>query len=85
MIVVYGYRSFFKREGSVGREICKNCGHEVMQTLCRQMNEGTLFWIPLIKVEKQRGIMCESCGNIRPLNKQEYKDRRKYIQSMNQQ
>ena len=37
----------------------------------------TLFMIPIINSQKQRGIMCESCGNIVPLSKQEYKERKK--------
>ena len=76
MVVVYGQRTVFKREGIVGTAVCNNCGHNVLHTLCRQVNQTTLFWIPIVSIERQRGIMCESCGNIMPISKQEYKDRR---------
>ncbi len=76
MIIVYGHRVDFKREGFAGQMTCQNCGHNVNHSLCRQINRTTIFWIPFINVEKQRGIMCESCGMISPISKQEYKSRK---------
>jgi DNA-directed RNA polymerase subunit RPC12/RpoP len=63
-------------EGHVGRGICKNCGHDAYMTLCRHLNQGALFWIPVVNIEKERGIMCESCGYIYPMDRQEYKEAR---------
>lgn len=76
MVVVHGQKMVFKREGHVGRGICKNCGHDAYMTLCRHLNKGTLFWIPVVNIEKERGIMCESCGYIYPMDRQEYKEAR---------
>ena len=45
-------------------------------TLCRHLNQGTLFWIPVVNIEKERGIMCESCGYIYPMDRQEDKEAR---------
>lgn len=45
-------------------------------TLCRHLNQGTLFWIPVVNIEKERGIMCESCGYIYSMDRQEYKEAR---------
>ena len=42
----------------------------------RQLDQVTLFFIPIVSLEKQRGILCESCGMIVPLDKAEYKRRR---------
>ena len=36
MVITYGTRTLFKREGAWGHAICKNCGHDAPQTLCRQ-------------------------------------------------
>lgn len=77
MVIVYGYREKFKREGYIGHSVCCNCSHDADQTLCRELRQFTLFMIPIISSQKQRGIMCESCGNIVPLSKQEYKERKK--------
>lgn len=63
-------------EGNGGGGICKNCGHDAYMTLCRHLNQGTLFWIPVVNIEKERGIMCESCGYIYPMDRQEYKEAR---------
>ena len=68
MVITYGTRTLFKREGA--------CGHDAPQTLCRQLDQVTLFFIPIVSLEKQRGILCESCGIIVPLDKAEYKRRR---------
>lgn len=76
MVITYGTRTLFKREGAWGHAICKNCGHDAPQTLCRQLDQVTLFFIPIVSLEKQRGILCESCGMIVPLDKAEYKRRR---------
>ena len=43
MAVVHGQKMVFKREGHVGRGICKNCGHDAYMTLCRHLNQGTLL------------------------------------------
>ena len=64
MVITYGTRTLFKREGAWGHAICKNCGHDAPQTLCRQLDQVTLFFIPIVSLEKQRGILCESCGMI---------------------
>ncbi|MFR6589398.1 MAG: zinc-ribbon domain-containing protein [Gallintestinimicrobium sp.] len=69
MVITYGTRTLFKREGAWGHAICKNCGHDAPQTLCRQLDQVTLFFIPIVSLEKQRGILCESCGMIVPLDK----------------
>ena len=76
MVITYGTRTLFKREGAWGHAICKNCGHDAPQTLCRQLDQVTLFFIPIVSLEKQRGSLCESCGMIVPLDKAEYKRRR---------
>ena len=76
MVITYGTRTLFKREGAWGHAICKNCGHDAPQTLCRQLDQVTLFFIPIVSLEKQRGILCESCGMIVPHDKAEYKRRR---------
>ena len=68
MVITYGTRTLFKREGAWGHAICKNCGHDAPQKV-------TLFFIPIVSLEKQRGILCESCGMIVPLDKAEYKRR----------
>ena len=68
MVITYGTRTLFKREGAWGHAICKNCGHDAPQTLCRQLDQVTLFFIPIVSLEKQRGIV--------PLDKAEYKRRR---------
>ena len=39
MAVVHGQKMVFKREGHVGRGICKNCGHDAYMTLCRHLNQ----------------------------------------------
>ena len=75
MVITYGTRTLFKREGAWGHAICKNCGHDAPQTLCRQLDQVTIFFIPIVSLEKQRGILCESCGMIVPLDKAEYKRR----------
>ena len=77
MVIVYGYREKFKREGYVGHSVCRNCGHDADQTLCRELLQFNLFGIPIVNKVKQMGIMCESCGNIVPLGKKEYKERKK--------
>lgn len=74
MFYVYGYRERFKREGSMGHAVCENCGHDAQRTLCRQIKQVTFFWIPVLTHVKQRGIMCESCGQIIPLGRREYKE-----------
>ena len=76
MVIIYGYREKFKREGLVGHTVCSNCRHDADQSLCRQIYQVTLFYIPVFSHLKQRGIMCESCGNIIPISKQEYRQRR---------
>ena len=73
MVIIYGTRTVFKREGPVGTSVCPNCRHNVMHTLCRQLNQATLFYIPIFSHQKQRGIMCESCGMITPVSAQEYR------------
>jgi len=70
MVITYGTRTLFKREGAWGHAICKNCGHDAPQTLCRQLDQVTLFFIPIVSLEKQRGILCESCGMIVPSTRQ---------------
>ena len=82
MVITYGTRTLFKREGAWGHAICKNCGHDAPQTLCRQLDQVTLFFIPIVSLEKQRGILCESCGMIVPLDKAEYKRRREARQKL---
>lgn len=72
MIIIYGRRETFKREGHVGHGVCKNCGHDADRTLCRQLKQLTIFMIPVFTRVKQRGIMCESCGQILPLGRLEY-------------
>ena len=47
MVIIYGTRTVFKREGPVGTSVCPNCRHNVMHTLCRQLNQATLFYIPI--------------------------------------
>ena len=76
MVIIYGTRTVFKREGPVGTSVCPNCRHNVMHTLCRQLNQATLFYIPIFGHQKQRGIMCESCGMITPVSAQEYRERK---------
>ena len=46
MVIIYGTRTVFKREGPIGTSVCPNCRHNVMHTLCRQLNQATLFYIP---------------------------------------
>lgn len=77
MVIIYGYGTRFKREGSVAISVCTNCGHDAEQTLCKQSFRITLFGIPIVNIPKQRGIMCESCGNIIPLGSVEYRDRKR--------
>ena len=67
MVIIYGTRTVFKREGPVGTSVCPNCRHNVMHTLC---------YIPIFSHQKQRGIMCESCGMITPVSAQEYRERK---------
>lgn len=52
MVITYGTRTLFKREGAWGHAICKNCGHDAPQTLCRQLDQVTLFFIPIVSLEK---------------------------------
>ena len=61
MVITYGTRTLFKREGAWGHAICKNCGHDAPQTLCRQLDQVTLFFIPIVSIV--------------PLDKAEYKRR----------
>ena len=76
MVIIYGTRTVFKREGPVGTSVCPNCRHNVMHTLCRQLNQATLFYIPIFSHQKQRGIMCERCGMITSVSAQEYRERK---------
>lgn len=74
MTIFYSYGNWFKREGELGQKVCSNCGHTAEQTLCRHTYQIRIFGIPIWKQLKHRGIMCESCGNIVPLDKQEYRE-----------
>ena len=77
MLILYGYKEKFKREGAAGHAVCSNCNHDAGQTLCRQINQMTIFFLPVWGYVRQRGIMCESCGKIIPLGRREYKEKKK--------
>lgn len=83
MIIMYGYRIKFLRDGGMGVQVCRNCGHRVQHTLCRQINQGTLFTLPIISFTKSRGVMCENCGELQPMNRQEYKEAKNQCQLLN--
>ena len=74
MIIMYGYRVQFKREGVLGRQTCPNCGHFAPHTLCRKINQGTLFTLPILSITQSRGAMCEICGNVQPMPAADYKE-----------
>ena len=46
MVIIYGTSTVFKREGPVGTSVCPNCRHNVMHTLCRQLNLYSDFQPP---------------------------------------
>lgn len=77
MVIVYGYKDFFRRDAVAGQATCHNCGHLAQNTLCQEIFKVTLFWIPVFRKVKQRGIMCESCGMLQPLSRHEYNERKK--------
>ena len=76
MVIIYGTRTVFKREGPVGTSVWGGGGHNVMHSRGGQLNQATLFYIPIFSHQKQRGIMCESCGMITPVSAQEYRERK---------
>ena len=51
MVIIYGYGTRFKREGSVAISVCTNCGHDAAQTLCKQSFRITLFGIPIVNIQ----------------------------------
>ena len=65
MVIIYGTRTVFKREGPVGTSVCPNCRHNVMHTLCRQLNQATLFYIPIFSHQKQRSASGSSRTSIK--------------------
>ena len=67
MAVVHGQKMVFKREGHVGRGICKNCGHDAYMTLCRHLNQGTLFWIPVYFEMLEKPLPTEDIARLRHL------------------
>ena len=64
MVIIYGTRTVFKREGPVGTSVCPNCRHNVMHTLCRQLNQATLFYIPIFGHQKLRYDYTGQCTGI---------------------
>lgn len=43
MVIIYGTRTVFKREGPVGTSVCPNCRHNVMHTLLQTVKSGNPF------------------------------------------
>ena len=71
--VHYSYQTILKRDKNLGVSLCTNCNHTINQTLAKRYMQFRLYGIPLIQYRKTRCIMCESCGNIITLSKQQYK------------
>lgn len=77
MIIVYGWQTDVKKEKNLGNSRCTNCNHDEEQFLAKEVYKFKLFGIPVIRKTKRRFIMCNNCGILEELEKEEYKERLK--------
>ena len=75
MIIVYGYSTDIKKEKELGQGKCSNCNHTTQKYLAREIFKTTLFYIPVFKKTNRRIVLCENCGIVEELDKEEYKSR----------
>lgn len=75
MVIVYGYKTDVKNEKSFGEQKCPNCNHVAQMYLAKEQFKVTLFYIPIFKKTNRRIVLCENCGIVEELSKDEYKSR----------
>lgn len=75
MVIVYGYKTDVKNEKDLGEQKCPNCNHVAQMYLSKEQFKATLFYIPIFKKTNRRIVLCENCGIVEELSKEEYKSR----------
>lgn len=75
MVVVYGWKTNVKKDKQLGKEHCENCKHDEEMFLAREIFKAHIFGIPVFKKTKRRFIMCNNCGIVKELSKEDYKSR----------
>lgn len=66
MFLLFGFktvlRALFSRSGT-----CRNCGRFVPQNVQERATKLTVFFIPLLTVNRRYALVCTDCGYTTPL------------------
>ncbi len=75
MVILYGWKVYVKKEKELGTKQCENCKHNEKMYLAREIFRIHIFGIPVFKKTKRRFVMCDNCGIVEELSKEDYKAR----------
>lgn len=79
MVILYGWKTYIKKEKELGKKQCENCKHNEETYLAKEVFRTHIFGIPVFAKTKRRFVMCNNCGIIEELGKQDYNAKLKEI------
>lgn len=74
-VIFYSYGNKIKKEAQLSEHACPNCGYTAPHALVKE-KYGLKIWgiIPLFSKTIDMGDMCEKCGLIKTMTKDEYNE-----------
>lgn len=74
MFIIWGVGSRQKVSKFLVDTVCENCGSHCHMNLIKRYKCGTIFFIPIIKANTKYFILCPTCGTLKQITKQEFKE-----------
>ena len=79
MFIVYGFRNKLKKDMSAGMHHCPRCGCQREFFMMRQVQQGTVFWVPVASVTQKCYMVCGTCEAAIEVEKKKYKEMKKEL------
>ncbi|MBP3581946.1 MAG: zinc-ribbon domain-containing protein, partial [Clostridia bacterium] len=62
MFFIWGFGKRSNYTGELVKDTCGNCGTEQNMNILTEYNYGSLFFIPILKMNRKYYIVCQHCG-----------------------
>ncbi len=74
MFYIWGFGKARKNTGVLVQESCNKCGTSQKMNIVMEYSYGSLFFIPIVKLNKKFFVICPGCGAYKQISKQEFKE-----------
>ena len=73
MFVLWGFGRRSNYTGELVKDICGGCGTTQNMNILTEYNYGSIFFVPIIKLNRKYYIVCPRCGAGKQISKSEFK------------